>query len=122
MKLNKDQKQKIVLGSMLMAGIIYITDDFLLTPLALERAAISGEITADEPKFREMRGQINRGRDLGLKSPEALKVTNQINSMIPDGSPIAWCPPRIVDFFKPYGIERVSARMTNETPDRKSVV
>ena len=118
MKLNKDQKQKIILGVMLMGGILYVTDEFLLTPLATERAALAKEMSADEPNVRRMRGEIARGRDLGLKSPEAKKTIAQIDSMIPDGSPIAWCPPKIADTFKALGVERVAARMSNESPEK----
>lgn len=118
MKLNKDQKQKIILGVMLMAGITYVTDDFLLTPLATERVALAKEMTTNEPIVRKMRGEIAKANALGLKSPEAKKTMTQIDAMIPDGSPIAWCPPKIVDSFKGHGIERVTARMSNESPEK----
>ena len=118
MKLNKDQKQKIILGVMLMAGITYITDDFLLSPLATERVTLAKEMEANEPNVRRMRGEIAKARDLGLKSPEAKKTISQIDSMIPDGSPIAWCPPRVVEVFKGHGVERVTARMSNESLEK----
>ena len=121
MKLNKDQKQKIILGAMLMAGIIYLTNEFLLSPLATECALLTGQMTEDEPKAREMRGKIARARDLATRTPQATKVINQINSMIPDGSPIAWCPPKFVEFFKRYGTENVVARMGNEMPDKELI-
>ena len=118
MKLNKDQQQKIVLGTMLMFGIIYATNEFLLSPLALERAGIAEEITKAEPQVREMRGQIARTRALAVKGPLATKTIAQVNAMIPDGAPIAWCPPKIAEFFKTNGVEKTTARMNNEAPEK----
>ena len=118
MKLNKDQKQKIALGTMLMVGIVYVTNEFLLSPLASERETLTAEMTASEPTLREMRGQIVKARTLATKGPEASNLLAQVDAMIPDGAPIAWCPPKIVDFFKKYEIDRVSARMVTEAPEK----
>jgi hypothetical protein len=101
-----------------MIGVIYATNEFLLSPLATERAALSEEIVNAEPHKREMRGQIARTRDLATKGPGAAKLIAQANAMIPDGSPIAWFPPKIVDFFKNNGIDKVTARMGGESPDK----
>jgi ribosomal protein L29 len=119
MKLNKDQKQKILLGAMLMIGVVYATNEFLLSPLAAERVQLAESMTQNEPKLREMRGQIARAKDLMLKAPEAKKTVKQVEAMIPEGAPIAWFPPRVADFFKQHGIDRVSAKQNNETPDKE---
>jgi hypothetical protein len=118
MKLNKDQKQKIILGSMLMVGVVYATNDFLLSPLAAERATMAQTMTDAQPKVREMRGQLARTRDLATKGPLAEKTVKQVNMMIPDGAPIAWFPPKVADFFKSRGIDKAAAKMNNESVDK----
>lgn len=118
MKLNKDQQQKIVLGTMLMFGILYATNEFLLSPLATERETIATEITNAEPQMREMKGQVARARALSAKGPVATTMIAQVNAMIPDGAPIAWCPPKIAEFFKKNGVEKATARMNNEAPEK----
>ena len=118
MKLNKDQKQKIILGVMLMGGVIYATNDFLLAPLATERQRMKHEMEDAQPKVREMRGQLARTRDLATKGPASEKTVKQVDAMIPDGAPIAWFPPKVADFFKSRGIDRASAKMNNEGIDK----
>ena len=39
--------------------------------------------------------------------------------MIPEGSPVAWFPTQMADFFKDKGIDRVSTRMSGETVDKE---
>lgn len=118
MKLNKDQKQKILLGSMLMVGVVYATNEFLISPLAADRVRMKQEMEDAQPKLREMRGQMARTRDLATKSPDAEKTVKQVDAMIPDGAPIAWFPPKIADFFKAKGIEKAAAKMNNEAVDK----
>ena len=104
MKLNKDQQQKIALGVMLVFGVIYATNEFLLSPLAAERLGLSEEMTTAEPRIRDMKGQLARVRGLAEKGPAADKTLAQVNAMIPEGSPIAWFPPKIADFFKKWQV------------------
>lgn len=119
MKLNKNQQQKMILGSMLVVGVLYATNEFLFSPLAVDRARLAEEITAHEPKLREMRGQIARTKGFEEKAPQATKLIAQVDAMIPDGAPIAWFPPKISDFFKLNGVEKAVAKFGTETPDKE---
>lgn len=119
MKLNKDQQQKIALGVMLMFGVIYATNEFLLSPLAAERLGLSEEMTTAEPRIRDMKGQLARVRGLAEKGPAADKTLAQVNAMIPEGSPIAWFPPKIADFFKNNGVDKAVAKLNNESPEKE---
>jgi hypothetical protein len=118
MKLSKPQQQKVVLGAMLMVGVIYAVNEFLLSPLALERVALADEMTSNEPKLSEMRGQMARTKGLEEKAPLATQTLSQVAAMIPDGAPIAWFPPKISDFFKAGGVEKAVAKFGNETLEK----
>ncbi len=41
--------------------------------------------------------------------------------MIPEGSPVAWFPPRVSDFFKARGVDKAAARLNSETPEKTMV-
>src|SRR5258708_34015826 len=43
----------------------------------------------------------------------------QVEAMIPEGSPVAWFPTRMADFFKKLGIDKASTRMTGETGEKE---
>lgn len=101
-----------------MVGVIYATNEFLLSPLANERVALADEMAANEPKLREMRGQVARTKGLSEKVPLASKSIDQVNAMIPEGSPVAWFPPKISDFFKSGGVDKAVARFGNETVEK----
>jgi hypothetical protein len=121
MKLNKEQKQKLVLGAMLVIGVIYAYFEFLLGPLrGAEQAAIysANEL---EPKIATSVAQITKVANLKAKQPDAHRYMAQIKAMIPEGSPIAWFPPRLVEFFKKHGVDKVAARLNNETVEKELV-
>ena len=119
MKLTRDQKQKLALGGMIVAGVIYAYFEFLLSPLnAQKQGALKSSQTLD-PKIAEAKAQIAKVAALKQKEPQAKLLMQQVDSMIPTGSPIAWFPPRIEAFFKKYGIEKVTTRLNNETPEKE---
>jgi hypothetical protein len=43
----------------------------------------------------------------------------QVNAMIPPGSPVAWFPTRMADFFKRQGIDKATTRLNSETADKR---
>ena len=119
MKLNKDQKQKLALGAIFIIGVIYAYFEFLLGPLQGAKAAAISNANALEPKIAAAKAQLAKVAALKTKLPEAQHLMQQVRSMIPDGSPIAWFPPRMVEFFKKHGVDRVTARMNNETVEKE---
>ena len=118
MKLTKDQKQKLALGGMIVIGVIYVYFEFLLGPLRRAEQAAASATKALEPKIAVAKAQMKKVEELKAKQPAAKQYMAQIKAMVPDGSPIAWFPPRIVEFFKKHGVDRVTARLNNETVEK----
>jgi hypothetical protein len=55
-------------------------------------------------------------------SAEAADATlGQVKTLIPDGSPVAWFPPLIIEFFKRQGIEKCAVHHEDEGLDRELV-
>jgi hypothetical protein len=119
MNLSKDQKQKLALGAIMLIGVVYLYLEFLLGPLQNARNAAASSKDALEPKIQQAQAQIAKTQKLKSREHEANLVVDQINSMIPEGSPIAWFPPRIAGFFKRQKIDQVSARMNNEAAEKE---
>jgi hypothetical protein len=121
MKLSKDQKQKLVLGGMLVVGVVYAYFEFLLGPLRKAEIAARHGMSELEPKIAAANAQIAKVAGLRAKQPEAQQYMAQVKGMIPEGSPIAWFPPRLADFFNKQGVEKVTARLNNETVEKELV-
>jgi hypothetical protein len=119
MKLTKDQIQKLSLGLMIVAGAIYGYFDFLLGPLQKERATLKKNTADLDPKIAEAKAQIAKTAALAAQSPAAQELLAQVRDLAPEGSPVAWFPPRVTDFFKDHGGGRVITRMNNELPEKE---
>jgi hypothetical protein len=119
MKMTKDQKQKIVLGGMIVVGVIYAYFEFLLGPLRAGRQAAMQNSAALDPKISGAQAQIAKVAALKQKEPQARLLMQQVDSMIPSGSPIAWFPPRLIEFFKKHGIDKITARLNSEAADNE---
>ena len=118
MKLGKEEKQKIVLGVLLLSFLLYGYFEMLLGPLKKQRVASATKIEEVTKNLREVRGQIRRAQDLEAALPAAATVVEQVKSMIPEGAPVAWFPPQIAEHFKRDGVNKASARMTSEQPEK----
>lgn len=116
MKLGKDEIQKIALSSLLLIGLLYCYFALLLGPLSKREAQVKEDIKALTPQIDTAKKQIAHTASLEKEEPANNVVLDQIKGLIPDGAPVAWFPPRIADFFKRQGIEKCSARLTNELP------
>ena len=115
MKLGKDEIQKIFLSALLFAGLLYGYFAFLLKPLQAKESSARAVIQELEPKIRAAKGQLKQTAGLDAQAPEASEKYGRIVALIPDGSPIAWFPPRIVEFFRRQGIERCTVRLARES-------
>jgi hypothetical protein len=118
MKLSKDQKQKLVLGSMMLAGVVYAYFEFLLGPVRTGRQAAVKNSAALDPKIAEAKAQIAKTEALKAREEAAKLLQAQVKAMVPEGSPIAWFPPRITEFYKQRGVDRAIARMNSEAPEK----
>lgn len=121
MKLGKDEIQKIVLGALLLIGLVYSYFDMLLFPLKKRQEANEKSAAALVPEIKNAQTQIKRTRELETTAPAQTLVVEQVNAMIPEGSPVAWFPTKVADFFKKQGIEKVSTRLNSETPEKDLV-
>jgi len=121
MKLGKDEIQKIALGVLLLFGVIYSYLDLLLGPLNKRQAATRQSIAALGPEITSAKAQIEKTRKLEENADASVLISKQVEAMIPEGSPVAWFPTRMGDFFKKQGIEKVQTRMNGEVPEKDLV-
>ena len=121
MKLTKDQTQKIALGALMMIGVVYSYFDFLLGPVEKGCEVANINTNGLEPQIAGANGQIGRAKTVEGQSPAASRIIKQVEAMIPDGSPVAWFPPKLTEFFNKHGIEKVSARVNNESLEKDIV-
>ncbi len=119
MKLSKDQIQKIVLGGMIFCGVIYSYSAFLLGPLSSSREKAIKDTAELTPKISAAHAQITKTEGIEKKAPASLRLIEQVQSMIPQGAPIAWVPTKISDLFRREGVEKISARMAGELPEKE---
>ncbi len=119
MKLGKEEIQKLVLGVLLFFGLIYSYFDLLLGPLSKHQDAVHLSIVALGPEIAADKAQIDRTKQMEINSKVTQMTTRQVNAMIPEGSPVAWFPTHMADFFKKQGIDKALTRMNGELPDKE---
>lgn len=119
MKLGKEEIQKLVLGGLLVLGMIYSYFDLLLFPLKKRQEAAIKSTVALGPEIQNAQAQIKKTQDLERTVPEKTVVIRQVDSMIPEGSPVAWFPTKVGDFFKRQGIEKATTKMNSESPEKE---
>src|SRR5438067_1457951 len=118
MKLGKEEIQKIVLGAILLAGLIYCYFAMLLGPLSTGQVKAQKTIATLEPQIAEAKKQVQKTEAVKKQAPAANAVMEQLKAGIPEGAPVAWFPPRMSDFFKRQGIDKTMTRLTNELPEK----
>jgi hypothetical protein len=118
MKLGKEEIQKIVLGVLLFFGVIYSYFDLLLGPLVKHQEVATRSVATLVPGIAGARAQIEKTKQAEKDAPKANLPMRQVQAMIPEGSPVAWFPTRIADFFKKRGIDHVSTRISGESTDK----
>ncbi len=118
MKLGKEEIQKLVLGILMLIGLVYSYFDMLLFPELKKQDAVAKNIASLAPEITKAKDQIRRVQELEKAAPEKTKVVPQVQALIPDGAPVAWFPPRIGELFKKQGIDKVAAKLNNETSEK----
>lgn len=121
MKLGKDETQKIVLAGLMVFGVIYSYFNLLLGPLAKRQELTQKSITALGPEIAKAKAQVARTAELESTAPATMAATRQVMAMIPEGSPVAWFPPRVGDFFKKHGFDKISTRLNSEFAEKDMV-
>ena len=118
MKLGKEEIQKIVLGSLMLVGIVYVYFNMLLGPLVQRQGLVRQAIIDLEPQIAAAHAQLNKTAASEAAAPTATRTLAQVGAMIPEGSPVAWFPTRLGDFFKKNGVDKAATRLGNETSDK----
>lgn len=119
MKLGKDEIQKIVLGVLMLFGVLYSYFDLLLGPMVKRQNTTRQSIAALGPEIANAKAQIEKTRKLEENEANVTLTARQVEAMIPEGSPVAWFPTRMSEFFKKQGLEKTSTRMNGEMPDKE---
>ena len=119
MKMGKEEIKKIGLGAMLFFAFIYGYFTLLLGPLQKRRESARKHIAALIPKIDAAKDQIKRAGAIAHSEAAARVTVAQVNAMIPEGSPVAWFPPRVAEFFKTRGLDKAATRLNNEFAEKE---
>ena len=112
--LQKEEIQKLVLGSLMFLGVIYGYFDTLLFPLQKRQVNTATSINALDPEIDKARSALKRATAVEADAPQARANVAQIDALIPEGAPVAWFPVLISEFFKQAGFDKTVTRMNNE--------
>ena len=118
MKLGKEEIQKMFLGGLMLIGLVYVYFNMLLGPLVVRQGLVRKSIADLEPQIAAAREQIKKTAALEVAAPKSTQTLAQVSAMIPEGSPVAWFPKRVGDFFKSQGMDKAATRMNNEYEDK----
>ena len=121
MKYGKEEIQKMFLAVLLFFGVIYGYFNLLLGPLEKQQETLQKSVIALGPEIAAAKAQIQRTHEMEADAPRRMATTRQVTAMMPDGSPVAWFPPRLAEFFKKHGLEKSSTRLQNEMVDKEMV-
>lgn len=111
MKLNAEQVKKIALSSLLVIFLFYVYETYLIQPLNRKEANIEKLTNELQPKIDKANAQIQRTKAIERQFTGAQASITEIDASIPKGSPVAWFPTLVSDFFKRQGIKDATARM-----------
>ncbi len=116
MSLAREDIKKLFLGSLAVAGALYAYSAYLIGPMGTKITSANAAVAQLGPEIDAARRMIADTRTLEDKAPQATATFEEIKSLIPAGAPVAWFPPRIVEFLRRQGVEAVSVRLDNEAP------
>jgi hypothetical protein len=118
MKLGKEEQQKIILGVLLLAAMLYGYFEMLLAPVKTAKVRIQTEIATLNQQIRDASSQIRQTEAKEASVPDAERVVRQVRSMIPEGAPVAWFPTHVAEHFKRQGVDRAATRLNSEQVDK----
>src|SRR5258708_39620935 len=118
MKVGREEIQKLVLGGLLLLGVVYSYFDLLLFPLKKHQESTQKSTVALGPEIQAAQAQIKKVQELERAVPEKTVVLRQVDAMIPEGSPVAWFPTKVGDFFRRQGIEKATTKINSEMPEK----
>lgn len=116
MKLSSEDTKKLCLGGLALVGGLYAYFAYLIEPMGTKITQNTAAMNQLGPEIEAARKLIAETNALEAKAPEASAAFEEIRSLIPPGAPVAWFPPRIVEFLRRQGVDAVGVRLDNETP------
>jgi hypothetical protein len=121
MKFSKDQQQKIFLSGLLMAGLIYCYFTFLISPASQADTANGDKIAELDKKLADAQTAILRSRNIAQQARSAEETLAQVNDLIPEGSAIAWFPPRMRAYFDRQNLKDSVVRPVGEATNEPAM-
>ena len=114
--LSNEQLKKLSLGAIGFVALLYVYFSFLLGPLQNTRQGMVAKMEDLEKKISDASPETARVANLERQASKATQRFSALQSLTPEGAPIAWFPPRIKTFFANAGIDKATARMESNTP------
>ncbi len=115
-KLTKDQIQKLLLSVVGFIVLLYVYFTFFLGPLNRSRTSMLAKIDELQAKIGSSKSEITKASSLERQAGTATTRFADLQSLTPEGAPIAWFPPRVKTFFANHGIDRATARLESSAP------
>lgn len=116
MKFTKEEIQKIILMALVLIGVLYVYFNILIGGISENEARRQKLIDGLEPKITEAKKQIRKTAELEKQAASVSESLDEIRGMIPEGAPIAWFPPKMAEYFKRQGVEKVTTALNSELP------
>ena len=110
-KLTKDQIQKLSLSAIGFVVLLYVYFSFFLGPLNKSRDTMQATIASLQGKLASSKGEMLRATKLETEASAATTRYAALQSLSPEGAPIAWFPPRMKAFFANQQIDKATARL-----------
>ena len=117
-ELSKEEIQKLILGALLFFGLVYSFFDLLLNPCKARQLHTATSVNALEPEIAKAKELYRRSTEVESEAPKARAAIAQIDTLIPEGAPVAWFPVLIADFFKKAGFDKTVTRLNTEIADK----
>ena len=114
-KLSKEEIKKLALSAMGFVFLLYVYFTFFLGPLQTSRDSTLAQINEVQKKIDGSKGEMAKASNLEKQAKESTARFAALKSLIPDGAPIAWFPPRMKTFFANQQIDKAAARLESNT-------
>lgn len=114
--MSSDQIKKVAMVVLVLLGLLYAAFTYLIGPLQQQMAVLDRQINELESNIRRANNVIREANDLQVEADEATVIFDQLSSLIPDGAPVAWFPPRVAAFFSRHEIPASTTRFVSRAP------
>jgi hypothetical protein len=116
MKLSQDQIKKICLSLIGLVALVYCYFSFLLGPLQTSQEYMISTTAELEGKVEGSKKTMERTAQLERTAAAAIRLSKTVDTMIPEGAPLAWVPPRLKAFFASDGLDPGAIRLLATLP------